>query len=68
VIEVHLAEGNPAEALRQYETYRRLARDELGLTPTAEIRALVARFLGRPADRGGLDDDLPRLHGARRSA
>ena len=33
VIEVHLAEGNPAEALRQYESYRRLVRDELGLAP-----------------------------------
>jgi DNA-binding SARP family transcriptional activator len=50
VIEVHLAEGNPAEALRQYERYRRLVRDELGLAPTGEIRALVARLLGRPAD------------------
>jgi DNA-binding SARP family transcriptional activator len=50
VIEVHLAEGNHAEALRQYERYRRLVRDELGLTPTREIRALVARLLGRPAD------------------
>jgi DNA-binding SARP family transcriptional activator len=52
VIEVHLAEGNPAEALRQYESYRRLVREELGLTPTGEIRALVARLLGRPADGG----------------
>jgi DNA-binding SARP family transcriptional activator len=52
VIEVHLAEGNPAEALRQYESYRRLVRDELGLAPTGEIRALVARLLGRPADDG----------------
>jgi DNA-binding SARP family transcriptional activator len=59
VIEVHLAEGNPAEALRQYESYRRLVRDELGLTPTAEIRSLVAGLLGRPADRGGRGDDVP---------
>ena len=59
VIEVHLAEGNPAEALRQYESYRRLVRDELGLTPTAEIRSLVAGLLGRPADRGGPGDDVP---------
>jgi len=59
VIEVHLAEGNPAEALRQYERYRRLIRDELGLTPTAAIRSLVAGLLGRPADRGGRYDDVP---------
>lgn len=66
VIEAHLAEGNPAEALRQYESYRRLVRDELGLTPTPEIRALVARFLGRPADLGGERDDVPRVPQAAR--
>jgi len=64
VIEAHLAEGNPAEALRQYETYRRLVRDELGLTPTGEIRALVARLLGRPVDREGSGDDVPGLRSA----
>jgi DNA-binding SARP family transcriptional activator len=51
VIQAHLAEGNPAEALRQYEIYRRLVRDELGLAPTEEIRGLVGSLLGRPADR-----------------
>jgi DNA-binding SARP family transcriptional activator len=50
VIETHLAEGNPAEALRQYETFRRLLRSELGLPPSPAIRALVAPLLGRPAD------------------
>jgi DNA-binding SARP family transcriptional activator len=51
VIEVHLAEGNAAEALRQYELYRRALRDELGLSPSAQIRRLVAPLLGRPAER-----------------
>ena len=50
VIEIHLAEGNAAEALRQYELYRRLVRDELGLAPSGAIRTLVRHLLGRPAD------------------
>lgn len=50
VVEVHLAEGNAAEALRQYETFRRLLRADLGLPPSPAIRALVAPLLGRPVD------------------
>jgi DNA-binding SARP family transcriptional activator len=50
VVEVHLAEGNPAEALRQYQSYRQLLRAELGLIPSPAIRSLVAHLLGRPAD------------------
>ena len=50
VIEVHLAEGNLAEALRQYQTYRRLVADELGLPPSPATRRLVAPLLGRPVD------------------
>jgi DNA-binding SARP family transcriptional activator len=50
VIEVHLAEGNHAEALRQYHSYRRLLVDELGLNPSPAMRGMVAALLGRPAD------------------
>jgi DNA-binding SARP family transcriptional activator len=50
VIEAHLAEGNHAEALRQYQSYRRLLAVQLGLAPTPAIRALVAPLLGRPVD------------------
>ncbi|HYF72533.1 MAG TPA: bacterial transcriptional activator domain-containing protein, partial [Nocardioides sp.] len=50
VIEVHLAEGNQAEALRQYDHYRRLLAAELGLRPSPGIRRLVAPLLGRPID------------------
>ncbi|MEJ2860220.1 AfsR/SARP family transcriptional regulator [Actinomycetospora flava] len=50
VIEVHLAEGNSAEALAQYERFRTLLRAELGLAPSPAIRALVRPLLGRPAD------------------
>ncbi len=50
VIEVHLAEGNPAEALRQYGIYRRVLQEELGLGPSDEIRQLIRSALGRPDD------------------
>jgi DNA-binding SARP family transcriptional activator len=42
LIEVHLAEGNHVEAVRQYETYRQLARRHLGIEPTRELTELVA--------------------------
>src|SRR3954447_342587 len=59
VIEVHLAEGNHGEALRQYQSYRRLLATQLGLPPTPAIRALVGPLLRRPADIGGKPADQP---------
>jgi DNA-binding SARP family transcriptional activator len=53
VMRIHLAEGNPAEALRQYELVRRLLRDELGLAPSPPTRAVVAGLLGRPLEVAG---------------
>lgn len=50
VIEVHLDEGNHAEALRQFHSYRRLIATELGLPPSPAIRRLVGPLLGRPID------------------
>lgn len=50
VIAVHLAEGNPAEALRQFHVYRRLLALELGLPPSPAIRELVRPLLGRPLE------------------
>jgi DNA-binding SARP family transcriptional activator len=41
LIWVHLAEGNRAEAIRQYERYCRLLRDELGLDPSPQIQQLL---------------------------
>jgi DNA-binding SARP family transcriptional activator len=41
LIEAYLAEGNRAEALRQYRTYRDLMRRELGLPPSSRIAQLV---------------------------
>jgi DNA-binding SARP family transcriptional activator len=41
VIEVHLAEGNPTEALRHYDLYRERLRRETGLSPSSALRGLV---------------------------
>lgn len=48
LIAVHLAEGNPGDALRQYGLCRRLFRERLGMAPTARLDGLVAH-LRRPA-------------------
>jgi DNA-binding SARP family transcriptional activator len=42
LIELHLADGNPAAAVRQYTEYRSLLRAELGVSPSHEIRQLLA--------------------------
>jgi DNA-binding SARP family transcriptional activator len=47
---VHIEEGNFAEALRQYDVFRRLLHTELGLPPSPHFRRLVAPLLGRPLD------------------
>jgi len=41
VIEVHLAEGNTASALRHYQRYRALLQRELGVAPSRRMAALV---------------------------
>jgi DNA-binding SARP family transcriptional activator len=41
VIEVHLAEGNTASALKYYQYYRELLRNELGVLPSARLEQLV---------------------------
>jgi DNA-binding SARP family transcriptional activator len=42
LVSAHLAEGNMAEALRSYETFRALLDRELGLAPSAAMETLVA--------------------------
>jgi DNA-binding SARP family transcriptional activator len=44
LIRVHLAEGNRSEALREYQGFRRLLHDELGLEPSPKMTALVAHL------------------------
>lgn len=41
VVEVHLAEGNKASALRHYQHYRGLLQRELGVTPSPSMDQLV---------------------------
>ncbi|KOV80870.1 hypothetical protein ADL03_31065 [Nocardia sp. NRRL S-836] len=45
LVELHLADGNPAQAVRQYESYRARLRAELGLEPSHHIRELVGPLL-----------------------
>jgi DNA-binding SARP family transcriptional activator len=49
LVEVHLAEGNVAEAVRQYDVYRHMLRRQLGLAPSPVMRRLVAPLLACPA-------------------
>jgi DNA-binding SARP family transcriptional activator len=41
LIDAHLEEGNASEAIRQYESYRDLLRDELGIEPSERLRSMV---------------------------
>lgn len=45
MLEIHLRQGNIAEALRQYEHYRAVLRDELGLTPGLRITTLMGQYV-----------------------
>jgi DNA-binding SARP family transcriptional activator len=47
LMEILVARGNAAEALRVYEALRERLRDELGATPAPELRALQERVLRR---------------------
>jgi DNA-binding SARP family transcriptional activator len=44
-VQAHLAEGNLSEALRQYDTYRALLQNELGLRPSKRLHDLVLPLL-----------------------
>lgn len=41
VVRVHLAEGNVAEAMRQYRLFSRLVREQLGIAPSASMEELI---------------------------
>ena len=47
LISVHLAEGNPSEAIREYARYADMLMVELGVEPTERLRTLVANVWGR---------------------
>jgi DNA-binding SARP family transcriptional activator len=42
VIQIHVAEGNTAQAIRAYRAYRSLVTDELGIAPSSMMDDLVA--------------------------
>jgi DNA-binding SARP family transcriptional activator len=44
LIRVHIAEGNPSEALREFARYGDLLKLELGAEPTERLRVLVANL------------------------
>jgi DNA-binding SARP family transcriptional activator len=41
LVRVHLAEGNAAEAIRQYRLFRQLVTEQLGIAPSARMEALI---------------------------
>jgi DNA-binding SARP family transcriptional activator len=41
LVKLHLAEGNRAEAIRQYNVYRKLLREQLGLEPSTHMLELL---------------------------
>jgi DNA-binding SARP family transcriptional activator len=44
LIQVHIAEGNPSEALREFARYEELLMLELGVEPTQRLRTLMAEL------------------------
>lgn len=61
-IDIHLAEGNHAQARRVYEDFRRLLQAEMGIEPSAQLVAsLTARTRSLPRawslPRGGPSDE-----------
>ncbi len=49
LIKAYLAEGNRAEAMRQFVRYRDLIRSELGLGPASDVQDLVRDMASRTA-------------------
>lgn len=51
LIEAHLAEHNVAAARREYDAFRQLLHDELGVEPSEQVRALVVTLRTSPRSR-----------------
>ena len=49
LVRIHLAEGNPGEAVRVYESFRAVLAAELGVSPSPRMEALIARVRRPPA-------------------
>lgn len=50
LIRAHLTEGNTCEALRQFERYRTLLADEMGVEPTAQMMDLANAAMASSSD------------------
>ena len=59
LMRAHAARGNHAEALRAFDRVRVLLREELGSTPSAELRALHEQVLSATDDEGPAELPLP---------
>ncbi|MBH0775542.1 AfsR/SARP family transcriptional regulator [Nocardia bovistercoris] len=46
VIDIHIAQGNIAAALREYRSYHERLADEFGVPPSADLRQLIDRLGG----------------------
>ncbi|MDT7788740.1 MAG: hypothetical protein QOF58_7159 [Pseudonocardiales bacterium] len=57
LVELHLADGNLAQAVRQYQVYRTLLRAELGLEPSSHIHDLMQPLL--PKQRASTRSSVP---------
>jgi DNA-binding SARP family transcriptional activator len=55
LIQVHLAEGNQSEAVRQFTRYQALLHAELGLEPTQRLRRLIQGLHSQSRSRCGHD-------------
>lgn len=49
VIRVHLAAGNPAQAVAHFRTYQATLDRELGIPPSRQVRALISGLVTRDA-------------------
>lgn len=66
LIQAHLTEGNRAEAVRQCELYRELLWNGLGVSPSTQLKALMADGLAEA--RPGADHDTAPSRRRKRSA
>lgn len=65
LIEVHLAEGNTAEAVRQYDRFRSILHAELDVEPTHRMTALIDQATEvAPTGNGRRGQGRCRLHAA----
>jgi SARP family transcriptional regulator, regulator of embCAB operon len=55
LVKAHIAENNPSEAIREYERYRRLLHQELGLNPSLDFVRLMRSITSTGRSHGGRD-------------